>query len=161
MNAHRHTLQSCVFGDYITRGGNLSKHMWRKHNHFTIMTQGHARPHYEREHPQLSPWDLQALMARDYWQGRCRGLGKSGMWTLEHQLESERAWRLMAGTASSATVTETSGGSEVFGLIGGNIFETAAQSLLETADDAVGAEPTGMMTRSGWVRPLPGKSAAI
>ena len=67
----------------------------------------------------------------------------------------------MAVTTASATVTETSGGSEVFGLIGGNIFETAARSLLETDDDAVGTEPMGMTTRSGWVGPLPGKSPAV
>ena len=59
------------------------------HTFFTTMTNNYARPHYEREHPHLSQWDRQALMARDFVLGRCMGLSSSGMWLPEHQLESQ------------------------------------------------------------------------
>ena len=59
--------------------------MKQMHFFFTTMTNNYALPHYEREHPGLGRWDIQALMARDYKLGRCMGLSSNGMWSKEHQ----------------------------------------------------------------------------
>ena len=121
---HKHQLQSCVFGDYITRSGNLSRHMRKQHLPFATMTNNYARQHYEEEHPSLNAWEIQALMARDWHLGRCMGLTSSGVWTRERQLESEREWKRMAERPASDTLTESSGSSNKLGLLSNSIVET-------------------------------------
>ena len=94
--------------------------MRKQHLPFTTMTNNYARKHYEEEHPSLNPWEIQALMARDWHLDRCMGLTSSGIWTRERQLESVQEWKRMAEQQAADTITESSTSSNDLGLVSAN-----------------------------------------
>ena len=69
-----HTVLPCPFGDYISRSGNLTKHMMKEHGHYATMTKWHSLPKYKEMYPTASASVLKVMMVRDWKLGTILGL---------------------------------------------------------------------------------------